>query len=116
MIKDLERDETDATARVLYVIAHPHGYYKIGVSSNPLRRIQDLQTASPYSLRLIGFSGFKDPVAAESALHSRFSECHERGEWFDFSDKVATTLVNNGGQGLRSVVAEQTDYEPEVKI
>jgi len=38
----------------VYVIEHEHGYVKIGVSDNPRRRVDDLQTACPYELQVLG--------------------------------------------------------------
>ncbi len=56
------------------------GFVKIGYSANVQTRLKDLQTASPFELRVIGtMAGTEED---ERAIHQRFRHLHERGEWF----------------------------------
>ena len=59
------------------------GYYKIGVSNNPQKRIKQLQTGNPTVLRLIYTFESEYSHQIESFFHKRFSYCRKEGEWFD---------------------------------
>lgn len=76
---------TDETEYV-YAIGHPHGYVKIGRSSDPERRLSNHQTSSPYELWLIVQFPVEDSRAVEAELHDWFSEKHVRGEWYNLSN------------------------------
>lgn len=69
--------------KLVYVIAHPNGYYKIGVSKNPANRLKQLQTATPYQLTLHGLFQSNAPQIAEQAIHHVHDDYRVRGEWFD---------------------------------
>jgi hypothetical protein len=63
---------------------------KIGWSFDPLRRLQQLQTGSVDSLRLVAFIGASKKVEAE--LHELFADSRIRGEWFDDRDRDVSGL------------------------
>jgi len=68
-------------------------YYKIGVSHNPIARLQQLSTSNPHPLKLVlcfPFSRRVHPYAVEKTLHNKFASSHVRREWFSLS---ATDLV-----------------------
>lgn len=71
----------------LYVIEHPHGFYKVGISNDPERRLKSLQTASPYELELVATVDTENSNGLESLLHDRFAKYHYRDEWFELPDK-----------------------------
>jgi len=64
-----------------------NGYYKIGKSVNPDKRIKTLQTGNPEKIDLIFkvkiLNKFSNRI--ESALHSQYSYLNKNGEWFDLS-------------------------------
>lgn len=60
------------------------GYYKIGVSKNPQKRLSTLQTGNPSELKLINIYESKNAKRIEKKLHSLFSSFKKEGEWFDF--------------------------------
>lgn len=53
---------------------------KIGVTSNPARRLSTLQVGQPAGLALL----WTHPGDHERTLHAAFAHCRTRGEWFDF--------------------------------
>lgn len=62
------------------------GFIKIGFSTNPLARLIDLRTASPFELELLAdIPGSKDD---ELQIHRLFSDLHVRGEWFRDDDRI----------------------------
>lgn len=83
-----------------------HNICKIGYSGNPLVRMANLQTATPYKLRLAGtLPGGK---AEEQELHGLFDGQRINGEWFHASDELFNAFDEIPGED---------DYEPTaVKI
>ena len=69
----------------LYLIqAHTTGAFKVGRSSNPERRVKELQTGSPFELRIILVienSGHREKPL-HRRLHGYRSQGHLKGEWF----------------------------------
>jgi len=58
-------------------------HIKIGVSRSPERRLRELQTASPYGLRMLGYTTEIDNAAElERALHRELARYRGEGEWF----------------------------------
>ena len=69
----------------LYVFEQ-EGYYKIGISNDPARRLSALQASTPFEVRIsfvLGFGGDAEPI--EKALHEYFINKHIRGEWYRLS-------------------------------
>lgn len=58
------------------------GYYKVGISKHPSKRIQQLQTGSPCELRLVYVYKSENCSKIETTLHNQFSHLHREGEWF----------------------------------
>ena len=59
------------------------GYYKIGVSKNPTKRIQQLQTGNSSPLKLIEVYQSEQADKVERILQRRYSHLNKEGEWFD---------------------------------
>jgi hypothetical protein len=70
----------------VYFILSEAGLIKIGLSDNPKKRLSQLQTGSPYHLRLIHQMPGNEEL--EKFFHEYFKEDHVRGEWFRFSNKI----------------------------
>lgn len=56
---------------------------KIGMSKQPYKRMQSLQTGSPLEIILIHRIYTFDAIALEKSLHEYFDAYRVRGEWFD---------------------------------
>ena len=69
----------------LYILqSHTTGAFKVGRSSNPERRLQDLQVGSPFKLKLILViegMGWRER-RVHDALHGYRSQGTYEGEWF----------------------------------
>jgi predicted GIY-YIG superfamily endonuclease len=61
------------------------GYYKIGVSKNPAKRIKQLQTGSSEDIRLIYSYSSEIPYKLEMALHNFYSMYNVNREWYNLS-------------------------------
>jgi predicted GIY-YIG superfamily endonuclease len=61
------------------------GYYKIGVSKHPAKRIKELQTGNSSELKLIESYQTEFAHQIERALQRRYAHLNKEGEWFDMS-------------------------------
>jgi len=61
------------------------GYYKIGVSIHPIRRLCALQTGNSSELKLVESYQSKYAHQIERTLQRRYSNLKKEGEWFDMS-------------------------------
>jgi len=77
--------------QAVYVIKHPHDFFKIGISKRPASRMGDLQIGAPYELTLVGVIEAVDARAVEKTLHSRYRNV--RGEWFRLNEREQTRLM-----------------------
>jgi hypothetical protein len=71
------------------------GYYKIGVSKNPKKRVKQLQTGNSSELKLIASFSSEYAHKIEKSFHSRFSYLKKEGEWFDLSLIEALSFVED---------------------
>ncbi len=62
-----------------------NGYYKIGVSKHPQKRIQGLQTGNPSPTKLIETYQTEFAHQIERALQRRYAHLQKEGEWFELS-------------------------------
>jgi hypothetical protein len=84
--------------RLIYFIRQDQtGAIKIGSTNNLEKRVQALQTGSPYLLKPIGY--ITGTAKLEQKLHKQFQEFQLQGEWFqphprllDFIEQKATVL------------------------
>lgn len=68
--------------------------YKIGVSSNPKRRIYDIDSNSPFGIETISLNWFKNVYELEECIHDSFKENYKRKEWFEIHSEDINTLLN----------------------
>jgi hypothetical protein len=68
------------------------GQFKIGLSKNPNKRINTLQTGNGGELKLIYTFKTNYPNKLERYLHNIFSHENTIGEWFNFSHSSIVEL------------------------
>ena len=61
------------------------GYYKIGVSKHPKKRVKQLQTGNSSELKLVESYQSEHAHKVERALQRRYSYLKKEGEWFDIA-------------------------------
>lgn len=61
------------------------GYYKIGVSKNPVKRINQLQTGSSENISLVYSYTSEIPYRLENALHNYYKMYNVNREWYNLS-------------------------------
>jgi hypothetical protein len=71
------------TGSFVYVIEGQAGHHKIGVSTDPIARLAQLQTGSPVPLRFV-YIGVTSSTgyAIESRAHELLDAYRKQGEWF----------------------------------
>jgi len=58
---------------------------KIGVSSNVEKRIKEIQCSCPFSVEVLITYPVSDDYLIEKALHNKYNEHRQNGEWFNLS-------------------------------
>ena len=90
--------------KVYFIQQGQDGAIKIGVSDNPIRRLEDLQPHSPHPLRLVALIGQAGvPLSLtrgrafelEAELHKRFQTAHQRGEWFEPTSELLSFIEDD---------------------
>jgi hypothetical protein len=78
------------TPRVYFALAPIAGLVKIGTTERLADRMQELRLMSPVPLELIGHvpGGFE----REQEYHRTFADARAHGEWFHYTDAVATRI------------------------
>lgn len=91
-----EPPQTDA--RYVYVISctdTKENYCKIGIAKSPEKRLKELSTSSPHSLRLEFTRFCGNARRVEVAAHEHFNGCRMNGEWFSLEPYQAISFVND---------------------
>lgn len=70
------------------------GFYKIGYSYNPHKRLENIKCASPNETRLVLSFPIHNVKIVEKELHNRFKDKRIRGEWFELSDGDLQDITN----------------------
>lgn len=77
---------------VYFITAHDSGLTKVGFSSDPAKRLKQLQTGHSSKLRISMQIRTKNPRALEARLHLLFRHKRQAGEWFRL-DKEDFNLI-----------------------
>ena len=75
---------------VYFIQVDVDGPIKIGFAADIRDRMSNLQTSSPYDLKLLAW--FEGTVADERAMHAKFSQHRLRGEWFRPADDLCRAI------------------------
>lgn len=71
-----------------------HEFCKIGISSDPKRRMKQVSTLSPYEVEKFYVSRlFENPEDVERKMHSYFWKEREHGEWFKIPFNTAVEVL-----------------------
>ena len=122
---------------IYFVQEEENNNIKIGVSVNPVQRLQELQTGNSNKLIMIGF--IEGGADEENNIHREFAEerIRENGEWFRPSERLtnyikqrieksvdyhlnrngsSSSATNNYADGQRTITYDNGDkYEGEYK-
>ena len=76
----------------VYIIKCGNDRVKIGISNNPSKRLEQIQTGNPDKCELVSAYQSDDARETETILHSLLSDCRLEGEWFKCSPKKLHSL------------------------
>lgn len=79
-------------------LLHHNGLHKIGVSSNVLKRLNQISPKMPYEVSLVHCIKTPDMFALESALHEKYADKRANGEWFELSESDVEYIKSIGGK------------------
>ena len=68
--------------------------YKIGVSSNVKRRVNDIDAHSPFGVKLINYFFFKNVYEMEEMIHDNLKDTNLRKEWFELDKEYLNVIIN----------------------
>ena len=57
--------------------------YKIGVSTNPRRRLRDISSYIPFNLKLLAINKVDNPYFFESEILKKYNSKLIKNEWFE---------------------------------
>lgn len=79
----------------VYVIGAAGFAVKIGIATDPERRLKEIQTGSPERLRIYAFVELASGLAraVERECHAQLDHLRKNGEWFDIEWREAVDLV-----------------------
>ena len=90
------------TGHYVYVIkdASASGYYKIGRTNEPRRRIGRFEIVLPFTIHIMFIIPCENDAALETALHRRFAKQRINGEWFKLQPKDLCWFIDSFGLEL----------------
>lgn len=77
----------------LYLI-RAGGRYKIGISSNPEKRIASIATASPFPIETVHIQYTDSHQQLEKQLHRQLADFRVHLEWFEFPDDLIPAVID----------------------
>lgn len=106
MAQEFAEPNAEGYVYVMRAVGEEEGAFKIGRSSDPWKRLEQLSRQTGRELELVDYWPSDDCVSAEKAAHRRFAGSRLRGEWFHLSwldvDRVGE-IVRALDPGTRSV-------------
>ena len=77
----------------VYLIRNNDSKYKIGIATNPNKRIKQLQTGNSDELKIIETYKSKNASKIETTLHNQYSFKRKIGEWFELSVEEEVNFI-----------------------
>ena len=71
------------------------GYYKIGISKHPQKRIEQLKTGNASELKLVYTYQTEYANKIENTLQRRYSHLNKNGEWFNLSLNEEVNFISD---------------------
>src|SRR3974377_2278507 len=84
----------------VYVITTDRGVCKVGISNNPILRLEQLQTGAAFPLRLVYSAIHSEASTIETMVHHALRDKHTYGEGFHVPDNVARDAIGRAAAKL----------------
>src|SRR5262245_66472129 len=90
------------------------GHIKIGVGSEPLKRLTPLQTGSSRRLDVLAVAPGGQDV--ERSLHQKFASQRLHGEWFKPSKELLQEISRLTGHSVEGIDASKPSKPQRIKV
>lgn len=87
------RGLTEGMDGFVYLIKAENGLYKIGKTKNVSKRMQPFSVSFPMKWELIHYFQSLNYTAAEQALHKKYADKRNTGEWFELQPEDAAYII-----------------------
>lgn len=67
--------------------------YKIGVSTNPKRRLRDISSYIPFDLEILALNKVKNVYEFEQEILNEYDSCLIRNEWLSLNNDLAKEII-----------------------
>jgi hypothetical protein len=85
-IEFIQQKKITNTDKAGYVyLVFSGGRCKIGITKDPLKRIETFKVSSPFEVYVLCIRYFYDAIAVERLLHSFYKKFRKKGEWFELT-------------------------------
>lgn len=91
-------------------------FVKIGISQDVTKRLQTLQTASPYPMKVIKKLAVPYPASAEFRLHRYYADRRRAGEWFALTADDIANIMEFESKDLLWLGEDETDRPDPIKV
>lgn len=96
----------------IYLIQHPEGFHKIGVSKNPQKRLKNIQTCIPYELNIENVIVCdKKAYEIEKIIHNSLTNFNIRGEWFELPHSARVYLCSKDSFSWSEIHKKRFEWE-----
>lgn len=82
---------------VYFIATKDRSMVKIGISTNPRKRLASIQSHSPLAVELL--ASVPGTIEDERGLHTKFLEHHSHGEWFRGHEDVLSSITEISSAG-----------------
>ena len=100
----------------VYVFAC-NGYYKIGKSKNPEKRLLSFKTGTPFPIDIVQIYKSRNMNILEKLLHNLFSDKQIEGEWFNLNDDdIKIISYKKYDNFIKSYIDDSFDFKRKLRI
>lgn len=94
---------------IYLILTQDNQFCKIGYAVNPVKRLAELQTGMPYTLRLLAM--FPGSRTDEAEWHADYAADRVRGEWFRVTPRLMREFI-----GIMANEVPDIDPKPYAKL
>lgn len=80
----------------IYLLKSENGKYKIGRTTQPVSRIKQIQSNTPFKIQLVHLFEVRKARKIEKEIHAIFKEFLIAGEWFELPPSAVREFIRLG--------------------
>ena len=78
---------------IYFIKSENSNFYKLGVSSNPKRRLADIDSYLPFNLEILSLHYFLNVYDVEEYFQEKYSNYKIRREWYNLTTDEASNIM-----------------------